>query len=274
MTSRRRTRTQPLALQGSLWLTVGDQSLGGHGRVALLRAVQEHGSITRAAQAFGISYKGAWQAIEAMNAVSGTPLVERGAGGRGGGFTRLTAQGEKLVARYEQVDAVHRQFLRQLGEASMNLDEDFSLWKVLNMKTSARNQWLATVSAIRGGAVNDEVELTLPGGAKLAAIVTHESTQALGLQVKQRAIVLVKASAVLLATGLDGVKVSARNQLAGTVQAVTPGAVNVEVTLQADGGVAVVAIVTQAAAQELGLAPGVRATALVKASDVLLAVTA
>ena len=51
-----------------------------------------------------------------------------------------------------------------------------------------------------------------------------------------------------------------------------PGAVNAEVTVETAHGLAVVAIVTQAAVEELGLAPGVAVTALVKASDVVLAV--
>lgn len=47
------------------------------------------------------------------------------------------------------------------------------------MAVSARNQLTGTVSAVAMGAVNDEVELTLAGGAKLVAIVTHNSQQAL-----------------------------------------------------------------------------------------------
>ncbi|MDK6296361.1 TOBE domain-containing protein, partial [Gardnerella swidsinskii] len=58
---------------------------------------------------------------------------------------------------------------------------------------SARNQLTGTVSAVAMGAVNDEVELTLAGGAKLVAIVTHSSQQALGLAKGKEAIALIKA---------------------------------------------------------------------------------
>ena len=272
MPSRARRKNQRLELKGLLWMAVGDRSLGGPGRMGLLRAVAEQGSITHAAKAFGMSYKGAWDAIDAMNALSGTPLVERSTGGRGGGFTRLTEHGRRLVERFEAVEAVHRRFLKLLDNGSMNLDQDFSLLNVLTMKTSARNQWVGTVTGIRAGAVNDEVELTLSGGARLAAIVTRESTQALDLRLQQTVVALVKASSVLVATGLESARVSARNQLEGKVRCVTAGAVNAEVLIETDDGVAIVAVITQAAARELGLAPGVRATALVKASDVLLAV--
>ena len=273
-TRARRSKRQRLELRGLLWMAVGDQSLGGPGRMGLLRAVAEHGSITQAAKAFGMSYKGAWDAINAMNALSGTPLVERSTGGRGGGFTRLTDHGRRLVERFEAVQAVHQRFLKLLDHGGMNLDEAFSLLQVVNMKTSARNQWVGTVSGIRAGAVNDEVELTLAGGTRLAAIVTRESTQALDLRLQQTVVALVKASAVLVAVDVQDAKLSARNQLHGTVRSLTPGAVNAEVVIETADGVAIVAVITQAAVRELGLAPGVAATALVKASDVILAVIA
>ena len=262
----------PFQLGGSLWITAGGQSLGGHGRVALLRAVSEHGSITQASRAFGMSYKAAWDAIDAMNALAGQPLVTRATGGRGGGSTRLTEHGQRLVARYEQLDALHQRFVQHLARQAMDLEREISLLEVLNVKTSARNQWLGTVRAVRTGAVNDEVEVALPGGEGLRAVITRESTQALGLQPHAPVVVLVKAPAVLLATGLEGARVSAGNRLEGTVQRVQPGSVNAEVTLETAGGLQVVAIVTQHALDELGLAAGAPVTALVKASDVVLAV--
>ncbi len=138
------------------------------------------------------------------------------------------------------------------------------------MKTSARNQFTGTVTSLKKGAVNDEVELTLPGGARITAVVTRASTDLLGLKQGGSATALIKASSVIMATGLDGAKVSARNQLAGTVSAVVPGAVNAEVHLDLDGGGSVVAVITQTSVANLGLAKGQRAVALIKASSVIL----
>ena len=142
------------------------------------------------------------------------------------------------------------------------------------MKTSARNQFVGTVTALRSGAVNDEVEITLASGVRIVAVVTQESVQSLGLRTKMTAIALVKSSSILVATDLEGAKVSARNQLAGTVSAVTPGAVNAEVVIDLDGGGSIAAIVTEGSVRSLGLAPGQRATALFKATSVIVAVTA
>jgi molybdate transport system regulatory protein len=272
MPARRTRKPAALALQGSLWITAGERSLGGHGRMALLRTVNAQGSITQAAKTYGMSYKAAWDAVDAMNTLAGEPLVERVTGGRGGGSTRLTPHGLKLLERYEQVDAVHQRFLRLLDAAGMNLDQEFSLLKVLQMKTSARNQWSGSVSALRAGAVNDEVEVLLPGGSRLTALVTRDSTEALSLRPRKTVIALVKSQAVLLATGLGEARLSTSNRFEGLVKAVTPGALHAEVTVEVPGGMEVVATVAQPAVGDLGLAPGEPVVALFKASDVVLAV--
>ena len=272
MATKQRRIKDGLEVHGALWLSAGGESLAGHGRVGLLRAVAEHGSITAAAKAFGMSYKAAWDAIDSMNQRASQPVVERTTGGKGGGATRLTPYGERLIQRYEQVNEVHQRFLRLIEQGAMDLDQDFSLLKVLNMKTSARNQWVGQVTAVRSGAVNDEIELQLPGGLRLQAIVTRESTLALGLRTQMAVIALVKSTAVLLAADLGAARVSARNRLPCRVVSVTPGAVNAEVSLQADGGIGVVAVVPQTAVADLDLQAGAEVTALVKASDIILAV--
>jgi molybdate transport system ATP-binding protein len=140
------------------------------------------------------------------------------------------------------------------------------------MKSSARNQLVGTVSAIVAGAVNDEVEITLAGGQRVVAVVTRESTVSLGLAVGSPAFALVKASSIIVVADAGSTLLSARNQLAGTVVSLQPGAVNAEVEIDA-GGVRIVAIVTQASARALGLAPGVPALAVFKASGVIVGVT-
>ena len=139
------------------------------------------------------------------------------------------------------------------------------------MRSSARNQFVGTVSAVRAGAVHDEIELTVGGGHAIVAVVTHESTERLGLAVGGAAFALVKASSVVLVGDSGTTLLSARNQLAGTVVSVQPGAVNAEVEIDA-GGLRMVAIVTQASARALGLAPGAPALAVFKASSVIVGV--
>lgn len=254
-----------------LWFERAGQRVAGLDGMALLQAVHDTGSITRAAQAVGLSYKGAWTAIDAMNERAGAPLVVRAAGGAGGGGTRLTDHGQRLLDRYRQLDAAHQRFVQRLSAHSADLSQEFSLLNVLNVKTSARNQWVGTITAIRAGAVNDEVVLRLQGGAPLTLTLTRESTDSLDLRVQQTVIALVKASAVLLATDLQGARISASNRLDGSVRSVQSGAVNTEVLVRTDSGLDVVAIVASASIEPLRLEPGRPVTVLVKASDIMLA---
>lgn len=139
------------------------------------------------------------------------------------------------------------------------------------MKTSARNQFEGTVRAIRSGAVNDEIELDIAGGLRIAATITRDSSVDLGLKVGQAATALVKASSVLIVTDASGVRFSARNQISGKVSKVTLGAVNTEVVVEAAGGTRVAAIITNDSAQSLGLAVGDEVLAMFKVSSVILA---
>ncbi|UCV29888.1 TOBE domain-containing protein [Ferribacterium limneticum] len=142
------------------------------------------------------------------------------------------------------------------------------------MKISARNVFAGTISALVDGKVNAEVEITTPTGDRIVAIVTEGSVAALGLAVGKPAVAYIKAPWVMLLAGEGGVKFSARNQLAGTVDSVQKGAVNSDVSIKLAGGTLVHAVVTNDAVLELGLKPGVPACALIKASHVILGVPA
>jgi molybdopterin-binding protein len=67
-------------------------------------------------------------------------------------------------------------------------------------------------------------------------------------------------------------KVSARNALKGTVKSVVTGSVNDEITIEVAPGVEVTAVITKASAENLGLEVGKAAYAVVKASDVMVAI--
>ncbi len=84
----------------------------------------------------------------------------------------------------------------------------------------------------------------------------------------------VSARNVMLMTESSDIRLSARNSLEGKVTSVIDGAVNSEVVIQLDGGTEVYSIVTRQAVAELGLAPGVSATAAIKASHIILGVPA
>lgn len=138
------------------------------------------------------------------------------------------------------------------------------------MKTSARNQFTGPVSRIQRGAVNDEIEIQTAGSHKIVAVVTHESANGLALKEGAQAFALVKASSVIIVTGAETAHFSARNRLTGKVSRLVPGAVNTEVVIDLPGGGAVAAIITNESANALALTIGGTATAIFKASSVIV----
>ena len=76
----------------------------GPGKVALLKAVGETGSISGAGRALGMSYRRAWKLIDELNAIFNKPLVDLQTGGRNGGGAALTALGEAVVAHYAAIE--------------------------------------------------------------------------------------------------------------------------------------------------------------------------
>lgn len=142
------------------------------------------------------------------------------------------------------------------------------------MKVSARNVFKGQVTQVEDGAVNAEVVLTLAGGEQLVAVVTMESVRNLGIAAGKEAVALIKAPWVMLMTESSDIRLSARNCLQGKVLSVNDGAVNAEVVVELAGGTQVYSIVTRDAVAELGLVPGVSATAVIKASHIILGVPA
>jgi molybdate transport system regulatory protein len=140
------------------------------------------------------------------------------------------------------------------------------------MKASARNQFIGTVSDVRIGAVNAEVHVSSRGGETIVASITKDSAESLGIKTGIEVIALVKAPQIIIVTDFGGYRLSARNQLKGTVTVVKPGAVNSEVDIELSGGEQVAATVTNDSVDTLGLRKGQAVTAIFKAGAVILAV--
>lgn len=261
-------------LRGKLEVDTEFGTFLGDTRIRLLEAIDSHGSISQAAKAVPLSYKAAWDAIDAMNNLADHPLVSRSVGGRHGGGSLLTDYGRKVVALYRALDAEYQGALERLTQ-SMNNDEagDFQqfrqLLKRMSMKASARNQFVGSIIGLREGDVDFEVRLRLGADNELVAVITRESAETFDLQIGMEINALVKSSSVLLLTD-PNLKTTARNHLWGEVTRIVDGPVNSEVTLVMSGGKSVCAVVTHDSVARLGLAIGGRACAVFKASSVIL----
>lgn len=240
----------------------------------LLAAVESTGSISRAARVAGLSYKGAWLLLERGANLAQEPLLATSTGGSLGGGATLTAAGEELLQLWRQLAAAHRQFLAEQEVRLQSQPLLGAFLRRMRMKSTARNQFAGTVTAIQAGPVSAEVTIRLKGGQEIVATMTAAAAKRLKLKRGIEAVALVKASSVVLMTDFGGYRLSARNQLEGAVSRIEKGAVSSLVVVTLPGGTAVSATITSDALQALALKVGESATAVFKAYSVIVAVRA
>ncbi len=138
------------------------------------------------------------------------------------------------------------------------------------MAISARNQIVGVVEGIKEGAVNGVVAVKV-GDQLVKADITMEAIRELPLVSGAKVAVIIKATNVLFASGNERImNISARNQFVGTVTKVERGAVNGHVALDFGSGT-IKGSITNEAIDELGLAEGEPAVAIIKSTDVMIA---
>jgi molybdate transport system regulatory protein len=240
----------------------------------LLRALDATGSLHKAARTAGYSYKGAWLLLDMAANLTHAPLVESAKGGTGGGGSRLTPAARLLLAAWAHLQTRHAAFLHEQESWVLDQPQLALLLKRMSMKTTARNQFAGTITAVHPGPATAQVTIAVNGGHEITASMTSAACERLGCKTGQEAIALVKASEVVLVTDFAGYRLSARNQLAGTIARVQKGAVSSLIGLTLPGGASVTASVTNDAVEALGLAVGQAATATFKAYAVMVAVPA
>lgn len=262
-----------MTIEASITLRGDSPSTVKGERIRLLEAVAREGSITAGAKEIGITYKAAWDALDAMSNLFGQPMLETRTGGKQGGGARLTPAGEKVVEAFHRMEAEMARVVRLLepdlagsGISPVNLFSGYF------MRTSARNALRGTITAIKSDALSAEVAVTVTEETTIHAWVTAESLRELGLFVGREAIVLIKAPFVMIAPGHELPKVSVRNRLSGTISRCERGPVTAEVVLDIGGGKSIAASITAQSLDALDLKPGDPAIAFFEASHVIIAI--
>lgn len=108
-------KPKKLVVESRFWLSSGEHSLCGRGRIELLERIDETGSIRQAALAMGMSYRAAWDAVDAMNQRAGKTLITRKTGGVRGGGAELSEDGRKLIALYHDIEREHARLVEALN---------------------------------------------------------------------------------------------------------------------------------------------------------------
>lgn len=202
-------------------------------RISILRQIGAGGSISEAARTVGVSYKAAWQALDTLTNLAGVPLVERVVGGAGGGGALLTPAGQALLDAAQAMDAARAEVLARLsGQAPVAAR--------LALRTSMRNQWPCVVEALQIQGPLVRVQLRgadrAASALRLAARITQESAELLGLAPGLPVLALAKATAVQVRAGLAD-EATVENCWPARVTRVSRGEAGDEVAAQLDAGV-------------------------------------
>ncbi|HDT6565482.1 TPA: molybdenum-dependent transcriptional regulator [Enterobacter cloacae] len=239
-------------------------------RIALLKQIEQTGSISQGAKNAGISYKSAWDAINDMNTLSEQMLVERATGGKGGGGAVLTRYGQRLIQLYDLLAQIQQKAFDVLSDDdNLPLDSLLAAISRFSLQTSARNQWFGTVTARDNGQVQQHIEILLADGTtRLKAAITAQSGERLGLDEGKEVLVLLKAPWVAVTRDAECAK-AADNQLQGTIQHIERGEAQCEVLMTLPDGQVLCATVALSEAHELE--EGAVVTAYFNADRVIIA---
>ncbi len=262
---------QNVEFAAPLWLNKNRKAFLQSRRIELLEKIEEFGSITKASKAAGMSYKGAWDAVNSMNNLADKPLTLNVTGGRSGGGTSLTEEGRNLIRMFRLVEAQHQSALQSIGRTD-DLDRVMNLMQRISMRLSAKNVFYGTVSSIKVENLLAEVCLELKSKHRIYSMITAESVETLGLESGEAAYAVIKASSVLIASDLLQGRFSARNLLHGRVVSIRTDMLMGEVVLDIGGGDTVVATVTSGGVLNLDIKEGDQACAVIDATQVIIGV--
>jgi molybdate transport system regulatory protein len=98
-------------IKSRIWIEANGEILLGKGRVSLLKAIEETGSLSKAARSLSMSYKKAWNLINDVNIRAQKPVVKMSIGGKGGGGAILTQYGKSLINAFESINENCYKFL-------------------------------------------------------------------------------------------------------------------------------------------------------------------
>lgn len=103
-------------IKSRIWIEADNNVLLGQGRVQLLKAIEETGSLSKAAKSLNISYKKAWTLLDSVNKSAKKPVTINSIGGKGGGGAKLTPYGKSLINAFDDINKSCWEFLDQQVE--------------------------------------------------------------------------------------------------------------------------------------------------------------
>ena len=258
-----------MEISSNLTLELSDKPFLLEKRIVLLHAIANKGSISKAAKVVPMSYKSAWEAVDAMNNLSPTPIVQKETGGAGGGGTKLTSYGKNLLKTYSILKTEQEKFLETMTNFT---DIDSGTLKTigrLSMQISARNQINGKVDKIIKGDVNANIVIIPKNGQELFANVSLSSLNTLDIKIGQDVIAIFKSSNVLISID-ENIAISARNKIKGRISTISQNNTNSELIIDIGEGKNIASIITTGAVKKLSLEIGTKVYAFIKSNDVMV----
>jgi len=195
--------------------------------IALLEAIKEYGSISKASKSLPISYKSAWEMVDNINNLSKESVVVKSIGGSGGGGTMLTAYGEKLIKDYHLIKKEYDKFISSLSNIS-----DIKAIKKLTLKLSARNQLFGKIVEIKKDRTSAEISFELKSKVVLKSIITKEAANDLNLDIGDEIVGIIKATSVIISNKNEFKKTA--NILQGIIEELEVGKITTNIKLHID----------------------------------------
>lgn len=241
-------------------------------RVALLEAVIQYGSITKAAEHAGFSYKTAWDAVNAINNLLPRPAFITHTGGPHGGGAEVTDEGRRLIVAFRRLEAKLGRMIDNIVSDGLATGADLLFW-ALAMKLSVNNAFYCKIVEIVETATQALVTVSLGEACQISAEIDRRSADELQLSAGRDAVALINAASIMLAR-VDGVpRISARshNMILGRVIRRLDDEENSEITVDIGNDKIMITKVSLERAHELEIQPGLKVWTIFSKSQVILA---
>ncbi|MEM3437971.1 MAG: TOBE domain-containing protein [Nitrososphaerales archaeon] len=181
-------KTKPIA---KIWLEYKGEPILSSGGAAILKAIKEEKSISKAAKKLGMSYRYVWNYLVRVKNALGEPVIETFKGGKiGGGGAKLTLLGEYLLKEYSRIE-------NYVGEV-LN-DEEY--WEAIGLKISARNRLRGIVRSVEKNDVVTKVKVEIKVPVTITALISTEAVEDLNIKVNDEVEAVIKATEVMIAKG-------------------------------------------------------------------------
>lgn len=254
-------------IDGSLWIDKDEKGFLGKGRIELLRQIDVHGSLSKAAKAMKMSYKAAWDSLNEMKSISKEELIISNIGGAGGGGSTLTQHARNYIKIYELLFKTQQEFLKNIEIYTDDLEDLKSFLQRNSLRTSARNQLFGKITAIKKGKINSLLLISISKQLTIKASITNESISELGIENGKNIYALIKASWVKIV-----VQEKEENLVEGIIESIKRSEDLVEISLKINDSLSIISVMNNADFDALHVKETSKACASFKPHDIIIGV--